>query len=260
MRPDMGLSASSLLLLVLLLQVFFSALVTASTSPVKAAPTLRVNLSSPMHVFVYWDNTSAWALEVNATVTVKASEINNFPPDSTDRAHGAAADGVLMMKLPKSAFLNVFYFTMGVASDNTPSAFSPITGKWVVAGDCDDFLNVDGMSNPFDADGPWACGECPEGASCEYADTDADVKVRFAYQRVDKRIRSTSSLPFDKSFHKCRVPDACLGMRTPKSEIPVDLYRGRLFLNESTLELVVYGVLHEDPRATEAHLALVQES
>ena len=121
------------------------------------------------------------------------------------------------MRLSSSAFVTMYYFAIGVVPTSSAAIssgeFSPITGKWVVAGDCDDFLNVAGIQNPMDSKAPWACGECPVGASCEYATTDADILSRFAYQRVDLRLGS-SSLRFNESFHKCRVPEACLGMRT----------------------------------------------
>ena len=220
-------------------------------SPIISAPSLQVNLSDPRLVHVHWNNNTAWTRTPrNATVIVKASKINNFPPMLTHHAHAPARNGVLSMRLPESTFVTMYYFTMGVTTPHTPVSdndtstftipdkdFSPITGKWPIASDCDDFLNVANIPNPFDANYPWACGECPTGASCEYADTDADIKPRFSFQRVDRRLSRTSALPLNASFHKCRVPEACLGMRTPKSEVPENIYMGALRLNESSLEL-----------------------
>ena len=115
-------------------------LLATAESQIKTAPLIRVNLSDPFQVFVHWENTSAWAQGADTTVVVKASVINNFPLALTQETRAPAADGVVDMRLSSSAFVAMYYFAIGVVPTSSAAIsdgeFSPITGKWVVAGDC----------------------------------------------------------------------------------------------------------------------------
>ena len=212
-------------------------------------PTIRVNISNPKHVFVEWDKDASWIKSSpQQQAYVKFSDFNNFPNTSTTMLNTSSTSGVLEVDLAVSALEKVYYFAMGLSPNarTPPSVFGEHTAKWTVAGDCDDYVNAGDSLYPLgyeEADAkPWACAECPTGASCEYASVESGVKARFAYQQVDKRY---SELSFDESFHRCRTPLACLGLRTPKSEISENLYPGRLYKNMTSKEL---GDLVDLPR------------
>ena len=96
-----------------------------------------------------------------------------------------------------------------------------------MSGECDDYLHVGMDNNPS----TWQCRVCPEGASCEYANTDAQIKAKFSYQRIAVG-QANAPQHLNESFQRCRVKPACLGLRM--REFLPNLYQGALRLNSST--------------------------
>ena len=203
-----------------------------SSKAIYPAPTIRItNSSNPRHVLVHWDPALsagvAWDTTLTPTihVEIQTSIENNFLPANTIIFSSPASAESMQIDLPDSTFTSVSYFRMRIANSTTSDGkdWSPTNQKWTVASECDDYLHVEKNDDPTQ----WLCQVCPEGASCEYANTDMDIKAKFSYQHIEGRL--------NESFHRCRVKQACLGMRM--TEFVPDLYQGRLRKNSSTFEL-----------------------
>ena len=215
------------MLQLLLLLLFLSSLAMGENTIIYVAPTVRINTSFPQQTFVSWDaNHHASSTSTLQKVVVEASEENNFLPSRTARAIALASSGNISMRMEHSTFDTSYFFRMRLLHhvEQNTTKWSPTNQQWVVSSECDDYLHVGHGSIGSDDPSNWICTVCPEGASCEYAKTDADVKSSFSYQRV---VLDQLKLPLNESFQRCRVRMACLGMRS--REFAPDAYRGRLY-------------------------------
>ena len=92
----------------------------------------------------------------------------------------------------------------------TYSDWSIITSNWKIASEClfeSEYLNTtcDYPLGNNELCGPWACNDCPEGASCKGPKNWNDVKAKFGYWRHETDLTKRSE------FTKCLFPPACQG-------------------------------------------------
>jgi hypothetical protein len=205
------------------------------------APIIRVNATAPKIVIINWKQTEGMKKKNSnyKYIEIQGSEENNFLPSNTMTIRTLAPREYVTMEMSQSTYEKYYFYRIrpiqslnaSKNDNNLFSKWSPTNKQWKISNECDDYLSVGNNQDPS----KWKCQDCPEGASCEYALTDHDIKAKFSYQRITKNSGSDGNddMNLQDSFHRCRVKIACLGLRM--REFAPNVYSGKLLINGTEL-------------------------